>query len=37
MLKYSMLAKGIEKGGVLHRTKTLAAGDDCCDFHVTQA
>lgn len=25
------------EGGVLHRTKTLAAGDDCCDFHVTRA
>ena len=23
-------------GGLLHRTKTLAAGDDCCDFHVTR-
>ena len=23
-------------GGQLHRTKTLAHGDDCCDFHVTK-
>ncbi len=23
-------------GGRLHRTKTLAQGDDCCDFHVTK-
>lgn len=23
-------------GGELHRTKTLAGGDDCCDFHVTK-
>lgn len=23
-------------GGLLHRTKTLARGDDCCDFHVTR-
>jgi len=23
-------------GGQLHRTKTLANGDDCCDFHVTK-
>jgi hypothetical protein len=21
-------------GGVLHRTKTLATGGDCCDFYV---
>lgn len=21
-------------GGVLHRTKTLATGGDCCDFHI---
>jgi len=21
-------------GGVLHRTKTLAKGDDCCDFYI---
>ena len=21
-------------GGVLHRTKTLAAGGDCCDFYI---
>lgn len=21
-------------GGVLHRTKTLASGDDCCDFYI---
>lgn len=26
----------INEGGRLHRTKTLAAGDDCCDFHVTR-
>lgn len=26
----------INEGGRLHRTKTLAAGDDCCDFHVTK-
>ena len=24
------------EGGRLHRTKTLAGGDDCCDFHVTR-
>ena len=24
------------EGGKLHRTKTLAQGDDCCDFHVTK-
>ena len=24
------------EGGLLHRTKTLAAGDDCCNFHVTR-
>ncbi len=24
----------INEGGRLRRTKTLAAGDDCCDFHV---
>ncbi|MFQ9093815.1 MAG: L-2-amino-thiazoline-4-carboxylic acid hydrolase [Ruminococcus sp.] len=24
------------EGGQLHRTKTLAQGDDCCDFHVTK-
>lgn len=24
------------EGGQLHRTKTLANGDDCCDFHVTR-
>jgi hypothetical protein len=24
------------EGGELHRTKTLAQGDDCCDFHVTK-
>ena len=24
------------EGGQLHRTKTLAQGDDCCDFHVTR-
>ncbi len=24
------------EGGQLHRTKTLANGDDCCDFHVTK-
>ncbi len=24
----------INEGGRLHRTKTLAGGDDCCDFHV---
>ena len=23
-------------GGQLHRTKTLAQGDDCCNFHVTK-
>lgn len=23
-------------GGQLHRTKTLAQGDDCCNFHVTR-
>lgn len=23
-------------GGELHRTKTLAQGDDCCNFHVTK-
>lgn len=23
-------------GGQLHRTKTLANGDDCCNFHVTR-
>ena len=23
-------------GGVLHRTKTLGNGDECCDFHVTR-
>ncbi len=23
-------------GGQLHRTKTLANGDECCDFHVTK-
>lgn len=23
-------------GGELHRTKTLAQGDDCCNFHVTR-
>lgn len=23
-------------GGQLHRTKTLANGDECCDFHVTR-
>lgn len=23
-------------GGQLHRTKTLANGDDCCNFHVTK-
>lgn len=22
------------EGGILHRTKTLGNGDDCCDFHV---
>ena len=21
-------------GGVLHRTKTLATGGDCCDFYI---
>ena len=24
------------EGGQLHRTKTLAQGDDCCDFHITK-
>ena len=24
------------EGGKLHRTKTLAQGGDCCDFHVTK-
>ncbi len=24
------------EGGQLHRTKTLANGDECCDFHVTK-
>ena len=24
------------EGGQLHRTKTLANGDDCCNFHVTR-
>lgn len=24
------------EGGKLHRTKTLAQGDDCCNFHVTK-
>lgn len=24
------------EGGQLHRTKTLAQGDECCDFHVTR-
>ena len=24
------------KGGALIRTKTLGAGDDCCDFHVVK-
>ncbi len=24
------------EGGQLHRTKTLAQGDNCCDFHVTK-
>lgn len=24
------------EGGELHRTKTLANGDDCCNFHVTK-
>lgn len=24
------------EGGRLHRTKTLANGDDCCNFHVTR-
>lgn len=24
------------EGGKLHRTKTLAQGDECCDFHVTK-
>ena len=24
------------KGGKLLRTKTLGAGDDCCDFHVVK-
>ena len=24
------------EGGRLHRTKTLAQGDTCCDFHVTR-
>lgn len=24
------------EGGKLHRTKTLAQGDSCCDFHVTK-
>ena len=24
------------EGGELHRTKTLANGDDCCNFHVTR-
>lgn len=24
------------EGGELHRTKTLAQGDTCCDFHVTR-
>ena len=24
------------EGGRLHRTKTLANGDECCDFHVTK-
>ena len=24
------------EGGILHRTKTLGNGDDCCDFHVTK-
>ena len=24
------------KGGKLIRTKTLGAGDDCCDFHVVK-
>lgn len=23
-------------GGLLHRKKMLARGDDCCDFHVTR-
>lgn len=23
-------------GGVLYRTKTLATGGDCCDFHVVK-
>ena len=24
------------EGGQLHRTKTLAQGDECCNFHVTR-
>ena len=24
------------EGGELHRTKTIANGDDCCDFHVVK-
>lgn len=24
------------EGGQLHRTRTLAQGDECCDFHVTK-
>lgn len=24
------------EGGELHRTKTLAQGDECCNFHVTR-
>ncbi len=24
------------EGGQLHRTKTLANGDECCNFHVTK-
>ncbi len=26
----------INEGGQLYRTKTLACGDDCCDFHVVK-
>lgn len=28
--------KNTFKGGQLHRTKTLAQGDECCNFHVTR-
>ena len=24
------------EGGILHRTKTLVEGADCCYFHVTK-